>query len=98
MTVIDEQIDRRKFFYLSFVEFLEFICRLSFHLFSPKYEQPYDFKSSDSIYVELENLLALLFKQIDANVIRNDEVPLESQYINLMSGGVYQDLTEESDD
>jgi hypothetical protein len=60
------------------VEFLEFVCRVAYHIFGPKVNGVQDYQNCDSIYHYLENLLEKLFRQIEESVIRFDQVPLES--------------------
>lgn len=87
MSVVDELADRKSYFSLEFVEFMEFICRVACAVQKPPPE-------SKTILPSLESLLTLLFRTIDCKVIAHDQIQLESQYLSHLTG---QTASDESD-
>ena len=63
MTIINEQIDYKKYNYCYYVEFLEFICRIAINLYS-------NFKRK-SFYEKTKDLLKILL--VRNNLIKSRE-------------------------
>ena len=89
MTVIDELDgrERAKYFHLEFVEFLEYLCRVAHVCFHSKPE----FNGQKSISLVLEKLLELLLKSIKLNFVSQEQIMLESQFLENSIGDSDED-------
>ena len=68
MTVINEIADRDKYFQMKFVEYMDFLCRISDHLYSAETKYPYR---------QVEMLLSILLRIIGEKVEIRDEGQLK---------------------